>query len=164
MFILNPNIKILNKSIKIIKADCSLSKHHVSSSKGYTDEAIAYLIQGTIKGTPVVYAVLQFQSHNDIYISDELLDIDLAWNEGVDFLQELGFYLDKISEDDIKQRPIFNEPSLHDKEIEDILGDVDEDIPEKNLNNTNSLNNNSVNSKQISPKDKNEIVTYLSFY
>jgi len=164
MFILNPNIKILNKNIKIINADCSLSKHHVSSSKGYTDEAIAYLIKGNIKGTPVVYAVKISNCFNDIYISDELLDIDLAWSEGVDFLQELGFYLDKISEDEIKLRPIFNEPSLHDKEIEDILGDIDEDIPQNQVNNTNTLNNNSVNSKQISPKDKNEIVTYLSFY
>ena len=100
MFILNKEKSSLDKSLLVKRAMVSMNTHNLASSTGKSGEGKGFLIYGTIDDIPYVYVVISFEHTNDIYEPDELIvsqgDIDDAWQDGIVFLEDLGFYLDDI--------------------------------------------------------------------
>ncbi len=135
MFILNDSMKVLDHKMRILSAKSSMGAQNVSSSRGGSEYASAYIIQGSLDGDFLVYIVLHFSSHNDFYVSDDLIldqdDLLRIWEEGSEFAEEMGFYFDSISESELKATTIFQESLLEDEEILSLLDNTTESVEEK---------------------------------
>ena len=112
MFLLEKDIKKLEKKFVIVQGLSSLNGQNISSSNGVSEEAMAFLVAGHEDEVPNIYAAIIFDGFNDIYISDEIIigpnDIKKVWQEGIDFLEDMGFLLDELDEVSLKETQLFN--------------------------------------------------------
>ena len=112
MFLLEKEIKKIDMDFVVIQGLSSLNGQNVSSSRGNTEEVTAFLIGGHKDKVPAIYAILTFDGFNDIYVSDNIIisqhDMKKVWQEGIDFLEDMGFMLDELDEVSLKDTQIFN--------------------------------------------------------
>lgn len=158
MFAINRQLRVLNDAIVIKKAGCSINQNHIASSRGISDEATAYLLAGDIDGTPMVYAVLCFSEYNDIYVSDELIfdgeDLQMVWDQGTEFLDEMGFFMDNVPKDELMVSQVF---LLDDVAEVDDLGDFLEEIDEP-------AQKSGGKTKTLSDREQHEVIRYLAHF
>ncbi|MBN2695745.1 hypothetical protein JXR93_13885 [bacterium] len=161
MFVLNDSIKVLDKNMKILSAKGSMGSQNVSSSRGGSDYGSAYTIQGSLDGEFFVYVVLHFSTHNDFYVSDDLIldqdDLSRVWEEGLEFAEDMGFYFDSISESELKTTTIFQESLLEEDEILSLLDSTIENVEEKSTIFPKS-------EKKYTKEEIYEIIKLRSFY
>jgi hypothetical protein len=97
MFVISEK-KSLDSNLIIKKAMVSMNTNNLASSTGQSGEGKSFLIFGTIDDVPYIYVVIAFSHINDIYEPEDIIvskeDIEKLWWEGIDFLENLGFYLD----------------------------------------------------------------------
>jgi len=112
MFLINKEIQKIDKDFHIVQGLTSLNAQQLSSSKNSSEEATSFLIGGHQDHIPYIYAVLAFEGFNDIYVSDEIIidssDMPKVWQEGIDFLEDMGFMLDELDEVSLKDTQAFN--------------------------------------------------------